>query len=250
MTTVRWDVLGMGVIAVDDLIYVDHYPEPDTKMQAQEMRRYGGGLAATAMVAAARLGARAAFYAFLGDDELSQFSREQLALEHVDHAPVISCPGARPYHSVVIVDTGTGQRTIVYSVDGVRHLTPEDVDPALVKACRLLFVDHHVAEAGLRAMEIAHQNGIPAVADIEHVPDRATAQLLDQVDHLVVGIELGKAVTGENEPERVVRGAGQGRPRLHRGHGRRSRLLVRRKGLRGPSRAGFPGGRRRYDWLW
>ena len=52
---------GLGVTAVDDLLYVDHFPRPDTKIPVRETRRQGGGLAATALVAAARQGARAAY---------------------------------------------------------------------------------------------------------------------------------------------------------------------------------------------
>lgn len=71
--TPRWDVLGLGSIAVDDLIYVDRFPTEDTKMMVQPRQRKAGGQAATALVAAARLGAKSAYFGVLGDDELSQF---------------------------------------------------------------------------------------------------------------------------------------------------------------------------------
>lgn len=57
---VMWDVLGFGAVAVDDLVYLDGYPAPDSKMPVVEEQREGGGLAGTALVAAARLGARVA----------------------------------------------------------------------------------------------------------------------------------------------------------------------------------------------
>ena len=28
----RWDVLGFGAVAVDDLVYLDRYPQADEKM--------------------------------------------------------------------------------------------------------------------------------------------------------------------------------------------------------------------------
>jgi sugar/nucleoside kinase (ribokinase family) len=51
----RWDVLGLGVITVDDLIYVDRFPEPDTKVRTRAERRQGGGLTATALGRKGRL---------------------------------------------------------------------------------------------------------------------------------------------------------------------------------------------------
>ena len=50
----RWDILGLGVVAVDDLLYVEHYPRPDSKLPILAKRREGGGLTATALVAASR----------------------------------------------------------------------------------------------------------------------------------------------------------------------------------------------------
>ena len=43
----RWDILAFGVVAVDDLVYVDQYPLPDSKMPVLKMIRQGGGLAGT-----------------------------------------------------------------------------------------------------------------------------------------------------------------------------------------------------------
>ena len=111
--TKLWDVLGFGAVAVDDLLYLDDYPLPDTKVPIQSQRREGGGLAGTALVAAARLGARAAYCGVLGDDELSRFSIEELEREGVDCTPVVLQAQARPIHSVVIVSQATGERTLL-----------------------------------------------------------------------------------------------------------------------------------------
>ncbi len=57
------DILGIGTMAVDDLIYVDRYPPPDAKCPVKGRARHLGGLVATGIAAAARLGARCAFAA-------------------------------------------------------------------------------------------------------------------------------------------------------------------------------------------
>ena len=92
----RWDVLGFGAIAVDELYYVDRYPLPDEKVPIIRRNRQGGGNAATALVTVARLGYKAAYSGVLGDDELSIYSLSELAKEGVDtslvfHNPKASC---------------------------------------------------------------------------------------------------------------------------------------------------------------
>ena len=73
-----FDIVGLGCAAVDDLLYVPAYPPADAKVQIRRRERQGGGLTATALVAAARLGTRCAYAGVLGDDDLSEFVRRRL----------------------------------------------------------------------------------------------------------------------------------------------------------------------------
>ena len=200
----RWDILGLGVVAVDDLVYVAHYPPPDSKLPILAKRREGGGLTATALVAASRLGARTAYSTVLGDDELSRFTIQELEREGVDCTPIQRRAEARPFHSLIIVDQSTGQRTILYSAEGVAQRRPEEVTDELIAGCRLLFVDNRVVEAGLRAVELAHARNIPVVGDIEPEIAPGVPELMRQIDHLIVGIALAAQMTGETQPERIV----------------------------------------------
>src|SRR4026207_1746065 len=54
----EFDVLGLGCTAVDELLFVDAYPPADGKMRVQRRERHCGGLTATALVAASRLGGK------------------------------------------------------------------------------------------------------------------------------------------------------------------------------------------------
>jgi sulfofructose kinase len=200
----RWDVLGLGVITVDDLIYVDRFPEPDTKVRTRAERRQGGGLTATALVAAARLGAKAAYLGILGNDELSHYAVEELAREGVDCSSVEYRTGARPIHATVIVDASTGGRTILYSMDGVFYPEPDDINGDLITASRALVVDQRAGASAVRAVELAQARGIPVVADVEATGDAAGEELLCRADHLIIGIELGRRATGFDDPPAVV----------------------------------------------
>jgi len=209
----RWDVLGFGAVTVDDLIYVGRHPLPDSKTKVQSQQRQGGGLAGTALVAASRLGAKAAYCGVLGDDELSRFTLQGLAREGVDCAPTWYDPDARPIYAIVIVDLSTGQRSILYSTDGVVEPGPERITPDLVANCRVLFVDQTVIETALRGIELAHTYRVPVVGDVESDSDPRSPDLIRQIDHLIVGTQLAGRVTGESEPAAMVRAlSGPDRP--------------------------------------
>jgi sulfofructose kinase len=200
----RWDVLGCGAVAVDDLLYVERFPEPDTKVPIRAEQRQGGGLAATAMVAASRLGATAAYLAILDDDELSRFSIQELEREGVDCSPVLFRKGARPYHSRVVVDLASGGRTIIYSAAGVTFAEANDFSEELIGSCRVLFLDQCAQAAVPRATDFARARGIPIVADVERIFGTATEALLDRADHLIIGVALGRLVTGRDDPPAIV----------------------------------------------
>jgi sugar/nucleoside kinase (ribokinase family) len=200
----RWDVLGIGVVAVDDLLFVERFPQPDTKNPILAQGRQGGGPTATGLVAAARLGVRAAYCAILGDDELSRFSIAELEREGVDCAAVVRRAGARPHYAHVIVERTTGVRTILYSSDGVINPTAAEITAELVSSCRVLLMDGYVVETAFCAVELAQAAGIPIVADVEIGAWPAAAELVRRANHLIVSLELGQQASGEREPAAMV----------------------------------------------
>src|SRR5262245_3177371 len=121
----HWDVLGIGCVAVDDLLYLDDFPLHDTKVRVRMRQRQCGGLTATALVAAARLGASCAFAGVLGDDENSRFVLDTLRGEGIDIGPVVYRAGARPIHSTILVESGQQTRTILYDLAGSVGADPD-----------------------------------------------------------------------------------------------------------------------------
>ena len=202
--TPRWDLLGIGAVAVDDLIYLDGFPVPDSKVHVAEEQRHGGGLAGTALVAAARLGAIAAYMGVLGDDELSRFTIAQLEAEGVECSIVRASPGARPFHSTILVNRHTGERTILASAAGVTEPRPDEMSAELIGACRMLLVDNTVTLPALQAAQIANRLGVPVLADLEQLTD-GVPELMTHVDHLIVGSSFAEQVVGRLHPAEMTR---------------------------------------------
>lgn len=202
--TARWDVLAIGNAAVDEILLLEHFPAADSKMPLSAVSRQGGGLAATAAVAAARLGARAAFCSLIGEDELSAYTLAELEREGVDTAPCLRDPRGLPYHAYILVDRAGQTRTILYE-HGRVDPPPEHITPALIESCRVLLIDHHAPLAGPRAAALARERGIPVVADVESESIPTLPAFLDLPDHLILGATFARRLTGIDEPAGALR---------------------------------------------
>lgn len=201
-----YDVLGLGVLAVDELLYVEHYPPPDTKTPVLHCERQAGGLTGTALVAAARLGAKCAYAGMMGHDALSQFVAETFRREGIDLTHVVWRDDAQPVHSFIIVDMSAHTRNIFFLRGAKTGAAPDAPAPEVIQSTRVLFADHHGLPGMVRAVRIAVQAGIPVVADLERPGGEGFEELLRLTDHLIVSREFAEQFApGLPVPEAVKR---------------------------------------------
>ncbi len=194
------DVLGLGCVAVDELLFVDAYPSEDTKAPIQQRERQCGGLTATALVAAARMGARCAYAGTLGEDPASHFVAGRLSQENIDLRYLRLKRNVRPIQSTIIVGTASGTRTILYDLS-VTQGAGIDWPPAeAIHNTRVLFVDHFGVEGMTRAARLARKAGVSVVADFECDPGGCFAELMDLVDHLVISERFACQLSGRADP--------------------------------------------------
>jgi sugar/nucleoside kinase (ribokinase family) len=198
------DVLGLGCVAVDELLYVETYPPAEAKVRVRRRERQCGGLTATALVTASRLGARAAFAGVLGNDDDSLFVRSALERESVDLSHLVVRPEARPIHSTIVVDETHQTRTVFFDLQGSTGADPHAPPDDVIRAARVLFVDHYGIEGMTRAARIARQAGVAVVADLERNEWSGFDDLLALVDHLIVSRNFAARLTGEADPARAV----------------------------------------------
>lgn len=208
------DVLGLGAVAVDDLLYVDRYPAAESKIRVRRRERQCGGQTGTALVAAARYGVTSAYGGGLGDDDLSRevianFSREGVETRW---APVSS--DACPAHSTIVVDETTNTRTIFAYVAGELGASSAGPEMTIIRASRVLLIDHHGSEGNLRAARIAREVKRPVVADFERPGEPPFEEVLELVDHLIVSFPFAVHVTGMSDPTAAVSALANSRRRL------------------------------------
>lgn len=199
------DVLGLGCVAVDDLKYVAAFPAADGKQQVHGRQRQCGGLTATALVAAARLGARCGYAGVLGNDDLSEFALDCLRREGVDLSHVVRSPEARPIHSTIIVDEGRHTRAILFDLEGAVGASPLLPAEGVVRSARVLLVDPLGVEGMIRAALIARQAGRAVVADFESDQHPRFGELLALSDHLILSAEFARYLTGHHDPAAAAR---------------------------------------------
>lgn len=199
-----YDILGLGVSAVDDILFVESFPQPDTKAQVMRSERRVGGLTAVALAAAARLGAACAYAGVLGHDDISTFVETTLRAEGIDTALVVRRDDAQPVHATIILDASTSSRTILYEIRGRTGADETRPDPAVLQSARVLFVDDHGIPGSIRAVQIAREAGIPVVGDFERNHWARFDELFALIDHVLVGQQFARRYTATTDPAASV----------------------------------------------
>jgi sugar/nucleoside kinase (ribokinase family) len=194
----QYDVLGVGIAAVDDLIYVSDYPPIDCKIPVHASTRQGGGPACTAMAAAGSLGGRAAYVARFGDNDLSRFIENALQGHGVDISHILHDPAGGPYHSIIVVDS-SGHRNVFYDPALYKVVGAEDMPDSLILSAAVIHLDHITEPSLAPVAEKARKEGVPVSGDIEGQTESAKT-LAALTDYLVVPKAWAMWASGAPDP--------------------------------------------------
>ncbi len=164
------NILCAGIAVLDEVFRVSAFPLPDTKVQASEFITIGGGNAANAAVAIARLGGKAHFAAPLGDDAIADRLIESLQREGVECVGCVRVPGARTPVSAIFVDA-RGDRTIANYRDHRLNDATVDDPGLLVAAVDAVVADNRFPDFVLPICRAAMARGIPVVIDADKAED-------------------------------------------------------------------------------
>ena len=193
----QFDVAGVGCVSIDDFLYVDAF-QTDDKGRIQSRERQPGGNIATALVAAAVLGATVAFVGRLSDREDGALVRADLAAYGVDLQFALPDLEARPIRATIVVFQH-GDRFIAYD-DATRiGLLPGDDVTALLQS-RIVLLDTYALASTISAFG-AEVGKLPIVADVEADVEPNS---LAKVQHLVLPMAFARRLTAESEPAAIV----------------------------------------------
>lgn len=198
-----FDVVGVGVNAVDHLCTVDTFPTFDTKQTLAGYDCQPGGQVATALVALQRWGCRTRYVGTFGDGPLGELSRRSLSEEGVDVADAPRRLGVANQTAVILVDRISGARTILMHRPAALILRPDELDRELVTAARVLHLDGYDADAAFAAATWARAAGVPVVVDVD-TGVAAVERLLAITDAVILSREFACALTGTAEAEAAL----------------------------------------------
>lgn len=195
--------LVVGYHAWDVIVPCAQLPPADGKGECPGMTAGGGGPAATAAVALARLGVATAYVGILPDDAAGRLQAAELRAAGVDLSLCVAAPGARSPLAVSLVDPVTGSRRILWDRGDLRHLRPDEVDPAWLDDRGLLLCDTHEPEAALVLAAAAAARGLPAVLDAG-TPRPGAAALAAACSDVIAATGFARALSGEQDPRRAL----------------------------------------------
>jgi len=203
--TPKFDVVGLGQCALDQVAVVDGPPEFTGKKQIVELTRVPGGQIATAVLACTRLGLRAALVSAVGRDEAAGIMLEPLRKAEVDLEGVRFVPGAYSQLSMIVVDRKSGERTVLWHRDPRLSARVPEVRREEIEQGRVLHVDAQDLELSTWAAGVAREAGIPVVLDAD-TPSPGIDGLLRQVDFPIVSREFAEKYFGTRNPADFLRG--------------------------------------------
>jgi sulfofructose kinase len=139
-----FQVVCVGVVAIDALALVDHYPAADERVVGEQVCIVGGGPAANAAVVLARQGIPVAFVGRVSADEQGEQALRLLEAEGVNTSGAMRDPHVPTQVACVVVSKASKTRAIstlaVPPLPSLAEMSPRAVE--LVAAAEWVHTDH------------------------------------------------------------------------------------------------------------
>jgi ribokinase len=197
-------VTVVGSLNVDLVVLVDQIPAAgETVVARAPGELYLGGKGANQAAAAAAMGANVSMVGRVGDDEVGERTRADLAVRGVQIDGVLTTPGAQTGRATIAVDPH-GENLIIVDPGANQRLSADDVGAPAVRDAAVLLVQLEIP-LDVAAAAAAAAGGLVV---LNPAPPAALPQsLLDHVDVLVPNMsELGFLTSQPTPRDRVQAG--------------------------------------------
>ena len=184
-------ILCLGMSALDAIYRVPAIPSTPTKILATGFTECGGGMAANASVAVARLGGQARYWGRVGGDDLGTRILDQLTAEGVDVTGVRRIPGCVSPSAAILVDA-QGERLVCAYNDPNLDTDPSWLPLEQFADCHALLADVRWPAGAAVAFDAAARHGLITVFDGDVGPPEALLDLARRATHAIFS-QLGLA---------------------------------------------------------
>ncbi len=207
------EILGLG----EPLIEMVRLPDPIDGRPAY-VQGFGGDTS-TAIIAAARQGAKAGYISAVGDDMFGDALRDLWTRESVDHTHVLTRKGDPT--GVCFIDPDPAGRRFTYARRGsaASQFQPDDLDGAVFANARVLHlsgitlaVSATMREAALAAIDIAVAHGTQVSLDLNNRPALWDTEIATKVlttaaartDIVFASDDEAKLLFGDESPDAIA----------------------------------------------
>lgn len=193
-------ILCIGHAALDRIYRIEAFPPEPTKVRAIEHIEVGGGMAANAAVAIARLGGKAELWSRVGGDTAGQIIKAGLKAERVDVRNVQAFDDARSSTSAIIVDD-RGERLIVGQRDTGMPSSTDWLPMERIGEMHAVLGDVRWLE-GLRAVFTrAREEGVPTILDADLGAREVLPEILALTDYAIFSKPALREFAGRLAPD-------------------------------------------------
>jgi sulfofructose kinase len=191
------DVTGVGLNATDTIIRLPYFPAFNSKVEFRSSEVLPGGQVASAVAACSKWGLTTRYVGKIGDDYFGQLQRHEMQQRGVEAHWMIA-QNCRSQSSYILLDEGTGERTILWKRDPLLELRPNEIRQEWITRSKLLHVDGHDCAAAAMAARWAREAGVPVTADLDNLYPGVEA-LLENTDYVISSREFPERLTGESD---------------------------------------------------
>ena len=177
-------VICIGHSALDRVFTVAAWPAASAKVKASSFAEIGGGMAANAAVAIARLGGEAQFWGPAGADGVAELMRAQLLAAGVDASGLRCFPKLQSSTSAILIDA-RGERMIV-SYRGSALQAPADwLELDRIASAGALLADVRWPQGSLAALRSARRVRVPTVLDADTAEHSILEELAGEAEFVL-----------------------------------------------------------------
>jgi len=212
------DVVGLGSCAVDFFAIVPKLIGADEKVNATRLELHAGGVTANNLTQVARLGTRAGWIGFIGDDENGRLIKKEFEDDGMDLSGIEVRHGQLSSLTWIPVDA-QGERCIYMFPNVTATITPQDIQTRFAKHIRQ--AKHFHTEASqlplppvLEAVRVAQDAEVKTIFDLDVAPSYFVAaglgteaglnKTLHITDVLKPCKAAAKELTGESDYDRIA----------------------------------------------
>lgn len=189
----------LGSINADHILNINHFPQPGETVIGKQYTVAFGGKGANQAVAAGRSGADISFIACVGDDDIGERVRKQLASDQIDTRPVEAIKDATTGVALIFVNA-EGENVIGIDAGANNAVTPEYLErykQQVIEASALLMQLESPLDTVIAAAKIAKEHNTQVIlnpAPACELPD----ELLSRVDIITPNETEAEKLTGIN----------------------------------------------------